>query len=220
MGCSEEINYYDNRYVIEYENNNETIEMDGYNFSVNDGVLHINSNNNIFEVELPDKESTIRGFQLSYNKQYLSYDVKAKDGSIKVYVISLETGDVINLSDNIGYGSDYDGYKRPHGIAWSPTENLVAFISGSADNARVNIYHLEMDLNKQSHSASFAFEDIYGLKWDVDGSSLYYVTPSVNDGSKYQVYKTEILSDDYLGGSAVEIVEELTQKEFMKWFEK
>jgi hypothetical protein len=64
--------------------------------------LIIDFENNVFEVTFPDKYSSIHSFHLSYDKSFLAYDVVMEDG-INIFVVNLETGEKVNLSEDIGY---------------------------------------------------------------------------------------------------------------------
>jgi hypothetical protein len=41
----------------------------------------------------------------------------------------------------------YDGYQSPFGMAWAPNKNLIEFIGGYNDSARINLYHFKMEEN-------------------------------------------------------------------------
>lgn len=220
IGCSKEISYYDNPNKIEYVDNDKVVEIEGYKLSIKDSVLTIDGENSFFEVELPYNERNIISFQLSHNKEYLAYDVKGEDGK-DVFVVNLLTGDIINIADYVeSYDKEYDKYEPGHGIAWSPNKNIIAFIEGSDNAVEVNLLHLEMDSNKQSHGGSFAFEEIYGVKWDEQGDYIYYVVPSKDEHSTYQLYRTKVHSENYLQGTSVEKIGQLTQKEYEEWFKE
>ncbi|MFD2043645.1 hypothetical protein ACFSTA_04560 [Ornithinibacillus salinisoli] len=218
VGCLKEVNYYNNPNIAQLIEDREIVQMEGYNFSIEDGVLTIDENDTHYEIKLPDK-GRILSLHLSYDKQFLAYDVKGENG-VKIYIVNLDTGSVTNLSDTIGYNYDYDNYHTPYGIAWSPNQNIIAFIGGQDKAARIDLYHLEMDINKQLHAGSFIFDDIYGVKWNENGSSICYVEPPKDDGSMYHVYETEIEFESYLQSGTVTIIGELTHEDYIEWLEK
>jgi Tol biopolymer transport system component len=217
IACSQkEIKYYSNPYVGTFQETNDSVVIGDYQLSKVDDKLIINTKNNKFEFALPEKHSNIKSFHFSYDKRFLAYDVKVERG-IKIFVANLETGEMINLSETIGYLYDYDGYQSPFGISWAPNKNLIAFIGGYNDSARINLYHFEMDKDKQVHGGSSIFKDVYGVKWDSTGESIYYLVDSFEDENMYQLYQTKVESKSYLMGGKVNVIEEINQEGFYNW---
>jgi Tol biopolymer transport system component len=215
--CSKkEIKYYSNPYVVTFQNINDSAEIGDYQLSKVDGKLIINAKNKKFELALPDKHSNIQSFHFSYDKRFLAYDVTVESG-MKIFVVNLETGELINLSETIGYLYDYDGYQSPFGIAWAPNKNLIAFIGGYNDSARIKLYHFEMEKDKQALGGSSIFKDVYGVKWDSTGDSIFYLVDSYEDENMYQIYQTKVESNSYLMGGKVNVISEINQEGFYNW---
>ncbi|MCW3491655.1 TolB-like translocation protein [Dethiobacter alkaliphilus] len=225
-GCNQkEIMYYSNPHTVF----GEAIIASGttigdYKVVQSENILKIYNDTEILEISLPNYKD-VQSLQLSYDKQYLAFDIKSNDG-IKMFVVNLETGEYENISDSIGYLDYYDGYEIPFGISWSPTQNIIAFVGGYHGSPRVRLYHLEMDLGKQASGGSAAYpNNLYGVKWDVDGSSIYYVvdnqkheyTGAYVGEEDYILYQTEISADDYLMGGEIIKVGDLTKEEFKQW---
>ncbi|OHX42906.1 hypothetical protein [Cytobacillus oceanisediminis] len=220
LGCSQsEIKYYSNPNVLTLQEINDIAEIGDYQLSIVDGKLIINAKNKEFEVSLPDNYSGIQSFHFSYDKRFLAYDVMVKNG-VKIFVVNLETGEKINLSETIGYLYDYDGYQSPFGIAWAPNKNLIAIIGGYNDSARIDLYHLEMEKGKQAPGGSLIFKDVYGVKWDSTGESIYYLVDSLENENMYKLYQTEIESNSYLLGGTVSVITEINEEGFNNWFNK
>lgn len=221
VGCSngKEINYDVNQNVFNISDDEDSILVNGYMILSKDGRVVIKRKDNEFEVEveLPDQTSVVQSIHFSHDSQFLAFDALGQEG-MKMFVVNLTTGGAINLSDEIGYEYTYQNYQEPFGLAWSPNQNIIAFIGGDEVSPRINMYHMEMDLGKQASGASFAFEDIYGVKWNEDGSSIYYVTNGAEGESLYRLYETEVESEDYVHGGAVEVITDLTEEEFNSWF--
>jgi hypothetical protein len=220
LGCSQrEIKYYSNTHVLKVQETNDIAKIGDYHLSIVDGKLVIKAKNKEFEVSLPDNYSSIQSFHFSYDKRFLAYDVLSENG-IKVFVVNLETGEKINLSETIGYLYDYDDYQSPFGIAWAPNKNLIAFIGGYNDSARINLYHFDMEKGKQAPGGSLIFKDIYGVKWDSTGESIYYLVDSMEYEDMYKLYQTEIESNSYLLGGTVSVIAEIDKEGFNNWVNK
>nr|WP_304217141.1 hypothetical protein [Fredinandcohnia onubensis] len=220
LGCSQsKIKYYSNPNVLTLQETNDIAEIEDYQLSIVDGKLIINAKNKEFEVSLPDNYSSIQSFHFSYDKRFLAYDVMVKNG-VKIFVVNLETGEKINLSETIGYLYDYDGYQSPFGIAWAPNKNLIAIIGGYNDSARIDLYHLEMEKGKQAPGGSLIFKDVYGVKWDSTGESIYYLVDSLENENMYKLYQTEIESNSYLLGGTVSVITEINEEGFNNWLNK
>ncbi|GAB0171768.1 hypothetical protein LSPCS325_52050 [Lysinibacillus sp. CTST325] len=214
-----EIKYYSNPHVLKFQETNDNTEIGDYQLSIVDDKLIINAKNKEFEVSLPDNYSNIQSFHLSYDKRFLAYDVAVESG-IKIFVVNLESGEMINLSDTIGYQSDYDGYQSPFGIAWAPNKNLIAFICGNYGAARIDMYHFEMAESMQATHASEVFEneDVYGVKWDSTGGSIYYLI-DYKIINMYKLYQTEIrLPNNYLYAGTIRVITE--KKGINNWLNK
>ena len=142
----------------------------------------------------------------------------------------MNTGDYTNISDSDSIGHhnyNFECYEVPYGLAWSPKENIIAFVGGckADEEPFINIvllYHLDMDLGRQAPSASSAYTDvpIYGIKWDIDGKSIYYVVDSFDDENKYSLYQTEIETEKVLAGRRMEEIDRLTNEELRMWLSK
>lgn len=220
LGCSQsEIKYYSNPNVLTLQEINDIAEIGDYQLSIVDGKLIINAKNKEFEVSLPDNYSGIQSFHFSYDKRFLAYDVMVKN-RVEIFVVNLETGEKINLSETIGYLYDYDGYQSPFGIAWAPNKNLIAIIGGYNDSARIDLYHLEMEKGKQAPGGSLIFKDVYGVKWDSTGESIYYLVDSLENENMYSLYQTEIESNSYLLGGTVSVITEINEEGFNDWLNK
>ena len=220
LGCSQkEINYYSNPYIVSFQETIDTIEIEDYQLTIVDGKLIIKDQNKKFEVSLPDNHKYIQSFHFSYDKRFLAYDVMGESG-IKIFVVNLKTGEEINLSETIGYQYDYDGYESPFGFAWAPKKNVIAFIGGYNDSARINLYHFEMEKGKQAPGGSFIFKDVYGVKWGSAGDSIYYLVDSFEDENMYQLYQTEVESNTHLMGGTVDVIAETNQEGYKNWFNK
>jgi len=220
IGCSHsEIMYYSNPDILLVEQSKDIHEIGDNKLSIVDGELIIDAKNNVFEVTLPDNYSNIHSFHLSYDKLFLGYDVVMDDG-VKIFAVNLETGEKVNLSEDIGYQYDYDDYQSPFGMAWAPNKNLIAFIGGYNDSARINLYHFELDESKQAPGGSFIFKDIYGVKWDSKGESIYYLVDSLENENMYKLYQTEIESNSYLLGGTVNVIKEINEEFFENWLTK
>ncbi len=214
-GCAQnEIKYYSNPNILFGEElSKQELIIGDYTVGKFDSKLHIQGDN--IAVELDLKNYVIQSLHLSYDQKYIAFDAKSQNG-IKVFVVNLETGEYENILETIGYEYDYDGYKVPLGLAWSPKQNIIAFIGGYHGSPRVKLYHLDMDLNKQGHLGSRAYPgSLYGVKWDTDGKSIYYVVD--NGDEDYILYQTEIMAEDFLMGGKIVKVDELTYDEFMQW---
>lgn len=221
LGCSQsKIKYYSNPNVLTLQETSDSAEIGDYQLSIVDGKLILDAKNKEFEVSLPDNYSSIQSFHFSYDKRYLAYDVMVENG-VKIFVVNLETGEKINLSETIGYQYDYDGYQSPFGIAWAPNKNLIALIGGYNNSTRIDLYHLEMEIGKQAHAGSFIFlKDIYGVKWDSTGESIYYLVDSLEKENMYELYQTEIESNSYLLSGTVSVITELNEGGFNDWLNK
>ncbi|MCA1033152.1 MULTISPECIES: hypothetical protein [Bacillus] len=215
-GCSQkEIQYYSNPDVALLQDNNR-VQKGDYQLSVADDQLIIDSKKKKFEVSLPEHHSSIQSFHFSYDNRYLAYDAVVGN-AVKIFVVDLETGEKVNLSETIGYKYDYNGYHSSCGIAWAPDQNIIAFIGGYNDSARINIYHFDMDEELQAPAGSLIFNDIYGVKWDVTGKSIYYTADSLENENMYGLYQTEIESKGRLIGGKVEKVSEIDKDEYKEW---
>jgi Tol biopolymer transport system component len=211
-----EIKYYSSPYVVTFQETIDSVEIGDYQLSVVDGELIIEAKNKKFEISLPDKLGNIQSFHFSYDKRFLAYDVMVESG-IKIFVVNLETGEKINLSETIGDLYDYDGYQSPFGIVWAPDKNLIAFIGGYNDSARIGIYHFEMEKSKQASRGSSIFKDVYGVKWDSTGESIYYLVDSFEDENMYQLYQTEVETNSYLRAGTVNVIAEINKDGFNNW---
>lgn len=217
LGCSQsEVSYYSNPNVFTLQEFNNNTEIGDYQLSIVNGALIISTKSKEYEVSLPDNYSSIQSFHFSYDNRFLAYDVMGENG-VKFFVVNLETGERINLSDTVGHLYDYDGYQSPFGIAWGPNKNVIAIIGGDNESARIDLYHLE---GKQSSGGSFIFEDVYGIKWDSIGESIYYIVDSFENENMYTLYQTEIESDNYLLGGTVNVITEVNEEGFDNWLNK
>ena len=222
-GCTNnQIAYYTNPYVLFGDILSEQeVEIGDYKILQYGSKLKIESSGVKLEVHLP-YHGEVQSFHLSNDQRYLAFDFSIDNG-LKIFVVNLESGEYENISETIGYQSDYDGYQVPHGLAWSPKENIIAFIVGYYDLVNVNLYHLDMDLNKQGRLGSEVYSsDVYGVKWAADGDSIYYVLDNyisdtyIEDGD-YLLYQTEITSNDHLLGGEIIKKDELTNEELKQW---
>lgn len=217
LGCSQsEVSYYSNPNVFTLQEFNNNTEIGDYQLSIVNGALIISTKSKEYEVSLPDNYSSIQSFHFSYDNRFLAYDVMGEN-RVKFFVVNLETGERINLSDTVGHLYDYDGYQSPFGIAWAPNKNVIAIIGGDNESARIDLYHLE---GKQSSGGSFIFKDVYGIKWDSIGESIYYIVDSFENENMYTLYQTEIESDNYLLGGTVNVITEVNEEGFDNWLNK
>ncbi|MGD6842513.1 hypothetical protein ACQCVH_08295 [Bacillus infantis] len=216
-GCyQKEIQYYSNPDVGELQENKNRVQKGDYQLSVADDQLIIDSKKKKFEISLPEHHSGIQSFHFSYDTRYLAYDAVVGNG-VKIFVVDLETGEKVNLSETIGYKYDYNGYHSSCGIAWAPDQNIIAFIGGYNDSARINIYHFDMDEELQAPAGSLIFNDIYGVKWNITGESIYYTADSLENENMYGLYQTEIESDSRLLGGTVKLISEMSEKNLNQW---
>lgn len=216
-GCfRREIEYFSNPYVFTVQEINDIDQISDIKLTIVDDKLIINTKNDEIDVTLPDHYVDIQSFQFSYDKRFLAYDVLF-DGGVKIFVIDLESGDKTNMSEFSGYEFTYDGYQAPYGMAWAPNKNLIAIIGGYNNVVKIDLHHFEMDERKQAPLGSFAFEDIYGVKWDHKGDSIYYVVDSTENEKMYELYQTEIESDSYLLASTVNVITELSEEDLIHW---
>jgi Tol biopolymer transport system component len=216
-GCyQKEIQYYSNSDIAEFQETKNRVQKGDYQLSVADDQLIIDSNKKKFEISLPEHHSGIQSFHFSYDKRYLAYDVVMGNG-VKIFVVDLEKGEKVNVSETIGYKYDYNGYQSSCGIAWAPDQNIIAFIGGYNDSARINIYHFGMDEELQAPAGSLIFDDIYGVKWDSTGESIYYTADSLENEDMYALYQTEIESGSRLIGGPVKLITEMGEKNLNQW---
>ncbi|WP_407272130.1 hypothetical protein [Radiobacillus sp. PE A8.2] len=196
----------------------DEIALDSYHFNVVNDKLQITSDNTQFTIDLPTTFVKLKSIQLSYDHQYVAYDLEVTNGT-KIYVVNLLTGEHTNVSDTVGYVYDYSGYEVPYGIAWSPTENILAFVGGYDGSTRVNIFHFEHDGSMQSKNGSLAYQrELRGVKWAKDGSSIYFLVESGVAADKNTLYQTSIeITDGYMYGDTIEKIKELDQEESDAW---
>ncbi|MDV2682765.1 hypothetical protein RYX56_00100 [Alkalihalophilus lindianensis] len=226
VGCTEkEVNYYSNPYVVDGEALSESVEIGDLIIIRNDNQINVDTNEKQVHIDLPDSESMIQSVHVSYDQRFLAVDTW-KDEVAKIFVVNLETNDVIDVSDEIGYRYDYDGYESPYGLAWAPNENILAFVGGHNEkpaSPRVNMYHPEMEIEQQFKGVSHIYKAIYGVKWDEDGRSIYYLVNSLEGEALYSLYQTEIemKSGEHLtSGTIFHVSEEQDRDDFNEWLGK
>ncbi|ARK32647.1 hypothetical protein BkAM31D_23885 [Halalkalibacter krulwichiae] len=227
-GCSttSEPSYYTNPHVIEVEGTFDRIELGEYELVKIDDQVTIKTSDQEFVIEFPFKESAIQSVALSHDEQFIAFDVISEAG-VKIYVVDRHSGEVTNLSDDIGYEYDYAGYEKPFGIAWAPNENMIAFVGGHHEGgAVVNMYHFDLEKAKQLKGVSQIHPDIYGVKWDRRAERVYYLVDSFEDRNMYEVFSTQLEYEDHpiyekiLYGGQIEVVAQLEKELYGTWFEE
>lgn len=221
--------YYDNPHVVFGEKISDGVKvtLGDYKVYQSNSKLHIENDIINIELNMPDYYD-IKSIHLSHNKRYLAFDATVGN-ALKMFVVDINTGDYKNISDSIG-GQNYNfgGYEVPYGLAWSPKQNIIAFVGGCKGDDEdpfitvVVLYHLDMDLGRQAPFASSAYTSvpIHGIKWDVDGKSIYFVVDSFDDENKYSLYQTEIETEKVLAGRRIEEIDRLTNEELRMWLSK
>lgn len=223
LGCAKnEIMYYSNPNILYGEElTKHELIIGDYKVGSFDSKLHIQGDNTTVELDL--ENYIIQSLHLSFDQKYLAFDATSQD-DIKMFVVNLETGQYENILETIGCYYEYDGYNAPLGLAWSPKDNIIAFVGGYHGSSMVSIYHLDMDLGRQFHQGSGSAYpgDLYGVKWDADGKSIYYVVDNYyndNDvGDKdYILHQVEIIVKEYLKGDRYIKIDDLTHDEYKQW---
>ncbi len=231
-----DIEYFASPYVLYGDELSDEAEIEGNKLIQENEKLKIINQNIEIDVELPEN-SDVQSIELSHDKQYLAFDVVNKE-SVKIFVVNLETGEYEDLFEVVEQEDfNYNRYKNPHGLAWSPEENIIVFVGGhkGTDNddftvyPRLKVYHPELKLRRQSHSVSAVYtdNDVYGVRWDTDGEAIYYVV-TTEDLDKYNLYRTSIdlyqtdVNDEkgLKAGEKYGVIEELNYKEVESWLEK
>jgi len=217
--------YYYNPHVVYGEkiSNDVEVTIGDYKVYQSNSKLHIE--NDIINVELiMPYDYDIKSIHLSHDKRYLAFDATL-DKALKIFVVDVNAGEYKIISDSITHQSyNYGGYEAPYGLAWSPKQNIIAFVGGCKVDGDPSItsillYHLDMDLERQLPFASPAYTGIviHGAKWDVDGKSIYYVVDSFGDENKYSLYQIQIETERILAGGRLDKIDRLTDKELKKW---
>ncbi|UMZ74397.1 hypothetical protein [Natranaerofaba carboxydovora] len=231
-----DVEYYTNPKVLYGRDFSDDIEIEGNRLIQENEKLKIKNQEIKTEIKLPANKD-IQSIELSHDKQHLAFDVANKE-NVRMFVVNLETGNYEYLANVVERKDfNYKPYKKPHGLAWSPKENILVFVEGHQDtngdsdyesSSRINAYHPELDLQDVAGGV-FLEEEIYGVRWDTDGDAIYYVATR-KDQDKYDLYQTSIdlyqidtdlvNEKDFRIGEEYGIIEKLDYKEVESWLEK